>query len=445
LTRDEAISLLISSIAMQELGLSHIINAEGEKLQYLLGTLPGVTAPDVTVGELLAMNESINNTLREITRKEFFLASKLESALSAPTLVGPTGPTGPTGPSGGPPGPTGSTGATGSTGPTGATGETGPTGATGETGPTGATGETGPTGATGETGPTGATGETGPTGATGETGPTGATGETGPTGATGETGPTGATGETGPTGATGETGPTGATGETGPTGATGETGPTGATGETGPTGATGETGPTGATGETGPTGATGETGPTGATGETGPTGPTGEAGIGTIIPLASGAPVTLTGLVGNLIGTTSLVGFGSSFVGVSLVGGNISLVGAPGVATNFAFQVPRDTTITSLSAFFSVTAGISLLADITLTMQIFASTTPDSNIFAPIPGAVVTTTLPGTLNIGDTASAITTGLNIPVLAQTRLLAVFSATSLLAVTLAGYASGGIAMT
>src|SRR5690606_1020422 len=100
---------------------------------------------------------------------------------------------------------------------------------------------------------------------------------------------------------------------------------------------------------------------------------------------------------------------------------------------------------TSLSAFFSVTAGISLLADITLTMQIFASTTPDSNIFAPIPGAVVTTTLPGTLNIGDTASAITTGLNIPITAETRLLAVFSATSLLAVTLAGYASGGIAMT
>lgn len=37
LTRDEAISLLISAIAMEELGLIHIINAEGEKLQYVLG------------------------------------------------------------------------------------------------------------------------------------------------------------------------------------------------------------------------------------------------------------------------------------------------------------------------------------------------------------------------------------------------------------------------
>src|SRR5690606_38906505 len=39
LTREEAVNLILSSIAMQEMGLGHIINAEAEKIQYVLGTL----------------------------------------------------------------------------------------------------------------------------------------------------------------------------------------------------------------------------------------------------------------------------------------------------------------------------------------------------------------------------------------------------------------------
>ena len=38
--REDAVNQILSSIAMEELGLSHILNAEGEKLQYILGTLP---------------------------------------------------------------------------------------------------------------------------------------------------------------------------------------------------------------------------------------------------------------------------------------------------------------------------------------------------------------------------------------------------------------------
>lgn len=41
LTRDDAINLLLSSIAMEQIALSHILHAEGEKLQFVLGTLPG--------------------------------------------------------------------------------------------------------------------------------------------------------------------------------------------------------------------------------------------------------------------------------------------------------------------------------------------------------------------------------------------------------------------
>ena len=37
-TFEDSIFQILTSIAMEEIGLSHIINAEGEKLQYVLGT-----------------------------------------------------------------------------------------------------------------------------------------------------------------------------------------------------------------------------------------------------------------------------------------------------------------------------------------------------------------------------------------------------------------------
>ena len=43
--RENAANQILSSIAMEELGLSNILNAEGEKLQYILGTLPGLSGP----------------------------------------------------------------------------------------------------------------------------------------------------------------------------------------------------------------------------------------------------------------------------------------------------------------------------------------------------------------------------------------------------------------
>ena len=55
--RENAVNQILSSIAMEELGLSHILNAEGEKLQYILGTLPGLSGPSATVGDVLTATE----------------------------------------------------------------------------------------------------------------------------------------------------------------------------------------------------------------------------------------------------------------------------------------------------------------------------------------------------------------------------------------------------
>lgn len=219
ISREEALNQIIASIAVEELGLSHILNAEGEKIQFVLGTLPGLEDGPPTLEDVLELNEGVRDVLDAVLKNQLLLAKKLAGAFSAPVLSGPTGATGPTGPTGSFTGATGAPGATGPTGPTGLTGATGATGATGPTGPPGPIGAQGAPGGVGPTGATGATGPTGPTGASGPTGPTGATGPTGPTGATGPTGPEG------PIGATGVTGATGATGPTGPTGPPGEPGP----------------------------------------------------------------------------------------------------------------------------------------------------------------------------------------------------------------------------
>ena len=196
LSREGSINEIISSIAAEELSLSHILNAEGEKLQYVLGTLPGLEAA-AALDEVMQVNQSVQETLSSLMEQQMLLTGKLASAMSAPIL----------------PGPTGATGATGATGPAeGPVGVTGPTGPTGADGPTGPTGAAGPTGTTGPTGATGATGATGPTGAVGATGATGATGSAGANGAVGVAGITGAAGAAGATGPTGASGPTGATG-----------------------------------------------------------------------------------------------------------------------------------------------------------------------------------------------------------------------------------------
>jgi BclB C-terminal domain-containing protein len=507
ITRDGAVNQVVSSIAMEELGLSHILNAEGEKTQFALGTLDGQTGPQATIEQIMALSDSTANMLDAISRNQSSLKDKMAAALDSAVLTGPTGPMGPTGPSGGPIGPTGATGATpvisidpetgqwllngepldySAMGATGATGPTGPTGATGATPVISIDPETGQWLADGEPldysamGATGATGPTGPAGATGatpvisidpETGQWLADGEPLDYSAIGATGATGPTGPTGPTGATGatpvisidpETGQWLADGEPldysamGATGATGPTGPTGATGatpvisidpETGQWLADGEPLDYSAMGATGATGPTGITGATGMTGATGVTGATGADGLGAIIPYSSGIPVALTTLVGGLAGTPAYVGFGMSTPGVSVLGNQINLDLASGLATNLAFSVPRDGTITDLAATFTATAGVSLaLGDTYVKVELWKAPA-GSQTFTPT-GASVDLGPTGAISIGSSYDGVTSGLDIPVEAGDQLLLVASASNTSALSLAsafaGYISAGAAI-
>lgn len=83
MTKDEALTMIIASIAMEELALSHIVNAEGEKLQYVLGTLPGSRKPCASTQEILAVNQSAAALLDTVMQSQMLLKGKLEKALEA--------------------------------------------------------------------------------------------------------------------------------------------------------------------------------------------------------------------------------------------------------------------------------------------------------------------------------------------------------------------------
>ena len=99
LTRQTAVNQIIASIASEELALSHVLNAEGEKIQYAVGALEGLVEP-ATLAEVLDVNASANNLIQSVLENQILLNGKLSDALQAPVLPGPTGPTGPTGPVG---------------------------------------------------------------------------------------------------------------------------------------------------------------------------------------------------------------------------------------------------------------------------------------------------------------------------------------------------------
>lgn len=96
-TINDSIAQIITSIAMEEIGLSHIINAEGEKIQYILGTLEGGAQPQErppTFEQILELNESVKDMLSQVSFSQMFLMGKMQAALNAyqPTAPKPPQP-----------------------------------------------------------------------------------------------------------------------------------------------------------------------------------------------------------------------------------------------------------------------------------------------------------------------------------------------------------------
>ena len=109
LTLEDSVIQIISSIAMEELALSHILNAEGEKLQFVLGTLQNGLTPltPPTLEEVLEVNESVRDMLSTVSMNQMFLLGKMSAAMNAYSRMKDTTPGGGGGGGGGGEDPTG--------------------------------------------------------------------------------------------------------------------------------------------------------------------------------------------------------------------------------------------------------------------------------------------------------------------------------------------------
>ena len=86
MSREQALTMVIASIAMEESALGRIIDAEGEKIQYVLGTL---VVPDrglsggITIANLVDLDTTVASVMQGVAASMVALTEKLRVALAA--------------------------------------------------------------------------------------------------------------------------------------------------------------------------------------------------------------------------------------------------------------------------------------------------------------------------------------------------------------------------
>lgn len=80
LTQEQALTMILSSIALEETALSHIINAEGEKIQYILKQASCGQYP-ADLNDVLAVNQSVTSLLEMVLQNQMILKNKMDKVL----------------------------------------------------------------------------------------------------------------------------------------------------------------------------------------------------------------------------------------------------------------------------------------------------------------------------------------------------------------------------
>ncbi len=99
LSREKAVNAILTSIALEETALSHIINAEGEKIQYALQHIESKHCHwNEAMDKVSEVNESVSELIEQITDMQLILKNKMHLAAKFLTAEKPKDPKPPTKP-----------------------------------------------------------------------------------------------------------------------------------------------------------------------------------------------------------------------------------------------------------------------------------------------------------------------------------------------------------
>lgn len=79
---EETVIDLLESIALEEMAMAHILNAEGEKLQ---AVVKRYSCKDISYNEVSDTCQSVNSMLNSLIMKEWLLSTKLQTVMSIKT------------------------------------------------------------------------------------------------------------------------------------------------------------------------------------------------------------------------------------------------------------------------------------------------------------------------------------------------------------------------
>ena len=79
-TLEQSLSAIVTSIAMEEVALSHVLTAESEKIKYVVDCAKSKGCDCASIKDILAVNNSAANMIKTITELQMILKDKLAIA-----------------------------------------------------------------------------------------------------------------------------------------------------------------------------------------------------------------------------------------------------------------------------------------------------------------------------------------------------------------------------